>query len=60
MARAVTDVSFALLPASDVAAIPIVTWKLLEACDRRRKQGASSLGAGCSDAREVIPHRVSG
>ena len=49
-ARAVTDVSFALLPASEVAAIPIVAWKLLEACDRRRKDGNGNARAGCSGA----------
>ena len=51
-ARAVTNVSYALLPASEIAAIPIVTWKLLETCDRRRKHENSTPGVGCGGPRE--------
>ena len=48
-ARAVTESTYALLPASEVAAIPIVTWKLLETCDRRRRHENSTPGVGCGE-----------
>ena len=36
----------------EIAAIPIVTWKLLETCDRRRKHENSTPGVGCGGPRE--------
>jgi len=52
-ARAATDCTYALVPATEVAAIPIVTWKLLEACDRRRRHENSTPGVGCGGPREA-------
>jgi hemerythrin len=42
-ARAATPLSFFLLPAKEIAGIPIVSWKLIETCDRRRKQGNAGM-----------------
>lgn len=57
-ARAVTDSTYVLLPASEVAAIPIVTWKLLETCDRRRRHENSTPGVGCGGPREAGAREV--
>ena len=47
-AHATTEVEYLLMPRIEVTAIPIVTWKLLEICDRRRKHPHARGGSVCA------------
>ena len=49
-ARAATAAEFYLVPATEIAAIPIVTWKLIETCDRRRNHDNARGAPGCVGA----------
>ncbi len=42
-ARTATPVSYFLVPAKEITAIPIVSMKLIETCDRRRKHGNAGV-----------------